>query len=150
MKLSCPGTARAAWLVGAIASLAVLVSTPAALASSHREAPLVREDAVADDTDFYMFRDLVPLPKGTRLDSEIHWDNSAENPHNPASPPVRVQWGEESRDEMGSISLLVVPQAEADLAVLKGDIDRRQLAIAIERMARDPALAQRVREFLKE
>src|SRR5262249_47449150 len=33
--------------------------------------------------DRYYFKDLVALPAGTRLDAEIHWDNSAANPHNP-------------------------------------------------------------------
>ena len=98
--------------------------------------------------DRYTFRELVPLPKGTRLDSEIHWDNSGENPRNPASPPVRVKWGEESRDEMGSIGLIVVPHEESELSVLRSDIERRQLGLAIERMRADPELAKRVREFL--
>ena len=52
--------------------------------------------------DRYFFKELVPLPKGTRLDVEIHWDNSAENPRNPSSPPSRVTWGEESKDEMAA------------------------------------------------
>jgi hypothetical protein len=98
--------------------------------------------------DRYTFRELVPLPKDTRLDTEIHWDNSAENPRNPANPPVRVKWGEESRDEMGSIGLIVVPHEESELSVLRSDIERRQLGLAIERMRADPELARRVREFL--
>ena len=81
MKLSCPGTARAAWLFGALASLAVLVSTPAALASSHREAPLVREDAVADDTDFYMFRDLVDPNRVILIGNWIPFEEPAGGPN---------------------------------------------------------------------
>jgi mono/diheme cytochrome c family protein len=42
--------------------------------------------------DRYYFQQLVPLPGGTRLEVQIHWDNSAENPRNPSSPPVRVTW----------------------------------------------------------
>ncbi|MGH9367860.1 MAG: DUF4331 domain-containing protein [Thermoanaerobaculia bacterium] len=57
MKTSFPRAVRGAWLFGALAALAALICPPAAPASSHREAPLVREDPVADDTDFYMFRD---------------------------------------------------------------------------------------------
>jgi hypothetical protein len=34
----------------------------------------------------------------------IH-DNSAENPHNPSSPPARVRWGEQTLNEM-SIAFL--------------------------------------------
>ncbi len=43
--------------------------------------------------DRYFFKDFVALPKGTRLDAEVHWDNSANNPRNPSSPPQHVEWG---------------------------------------------------------
>jgi hypothetical protein len=57
MKRSFSRVARGAWLFGAIAATAALLWPAAARASSHREAPLIREDPVADDTDFYMFVD---------------------------------------------------------------------------------------------
>jgi hypothetical protein len=69
--------------------------------------------------DRYYFEDLVQLPKGTRLDAEIAWDNSADNPDNPSDPPRRVTWGEQSTDEMGSIGLQVLPRRESDLETLK-------------------------------
>jgi hypothetical protein len=69
--------------------------------------------------DRYYFEELVPLPKGTRLDAEIAWDNSADNPDNPSDPPRRVTWGEQSTDEMGSIGLQVLPRRESDLDTLK-------------------------------
>src|SRR6185503_19978820 len=68
--------------------------------------------------DRYYFRELVPLPKGPKLHADIHWDNSAENPRNPTSPPVPVTWGEESKDEMGSISLIAVAHDQSDLKIL--------------------------------
>jgi hypothetical protein len=67
----------------------------------------------------YAYRERIPLPKGTRLDVEVVWDNSAENPRNPAKPPVPVRWGVESADEMGSVTVGVVPRDAADLEVLK-------------------------------
>lgn len=66
----------------------------------------------------YLFEDYVALPKGTRLHATITYDNSADNPRNPSNPPARVQFGEESTDEMGSVSLLVVPQQEDELSEL--------------------------------
>jgi hypothetical protein len=57
MRSSSVRSPRGAWLFGALSALTTLFTTPPAVASSHREAPLVREDPVADDTDFYMFRD---------------------------------------------------------------------------------------------
>jgi mono/diheme cytochrome c family protein len=100
--------------------------------------------------DRYFFQELVPLPKGTRLDVEIHWDNSAENPRNPSSPPVRVKWGEESKDEMGSISLIVVPGKESDFRTLHWDLARRRNELARARMQADPGLAKKVMELLAE
>ena len=63
-----------------------------------------------DDWDFswqerYRFAEFVSLPKGTRLDAEVSYDNTVANKRNPSRPPVRVTWGEESTDEMGSIGL---------------------------------------------
>ena len=72
-----------------------------------------------DDWDFawqdsYFFKSPVRLPKGTRIDVEIAYDNSGENPRNPNSPPARVRWGRGSHDEMGSMTLLVVaPSTDA-------------------------------------
>jgi hypothetical protein len=100
--------------------------------------------------DRYYFKDFVPLPAGTRLDAEIHWDNSADNPHNPSSPPVHVTWGEESRDEMGSISLIAIPHEESDLKTLRGDLSHRARKLAHERMSADPVLAKKVRDLLAE
>jgi hypothetical protein len=77
-----------------------------------------------DDWDFswqerYRFTDFVALPKGTRLDAEVSYDNSAANKRNPNHPPVRVQWGEESTDEMGSIGLQVVAATPSELPQLR-------------------------------
>jgi hypothetical protein len=69
--------------------------------------------------DQYQFKEFVSLPKGTRLEVKITYDNSADNPRNPASPPKRVSWGEGSNDEMGSMSLLVVAANEAEMPELQ-------------------------------
>jgi mono/diheme cytochrome c family protein len=53
--------------------------------------------------DTYIYKNPVTLPKGTRIDATIVYDNSAENPRNPISPPRRALWGEQSFDEMGAV-----------------------------------------------
>ena len=98
--------------------------------------------------DRYYFQDFVALPKGTRLDTEIHWDNSAENPRNPSNPPVRVTWGEQSKDEMGSVTLIAVPHDEADLRPLQTEMRARQTTAARERMALDPAFGAKLQKLL--
>jgi hypothetical protein len=50
--------------------------------------------------DTYEFREPVALPRGTRIDMIVHFDNSAANPANPSKPPVAVRWGEQTTDEM--------------------------------------------------
>ncbi len=100
--------------------------------------------------DRYYFQQLAPLPSGTRLDVEIHWDNSADNPRNPSSPPVRVTWGEESKDEMGSISLIAVAHEESDHAALRADIARRNREFVRDRIRVDPTLARKVAQLLAE
>ncbi len=45
--------------------------------------------------DQYQFQDLVPLPKGTRLDGELTYDNSAGNYRNPNSPAEAGPLGRE-------------------------------------------------------
>ena len=71
----------------------------------------------------YMFREFVALPAGTRLHASVTYDNSPANRRNPVRPPVRVTWGEESNDEMGSIALQVV-------AAQPGELPKLQEAIA--------------------
>jgi hypothetical protein len=58
-----------------------------------------------DDWNFnwqgtYDFVTPVALPKGSRIDMVAHFDNSADNPSNPNSPPRDVHWGEQTTDEM--------------------------------------------------
>jgi len=69
--------------------------------------------------DQYLFQDLMPLPKGTRLDGELTYDNSSNNYRNPNTPPKRITWGENSTDEMGSLLLNVLPKKPEDLQALQ-------------------------------
>jgi len=67
----------------------------------------------------YRFQDVVPLPAGTRLTSVISWDNSPDNPGNPTVPPVRVHWGRQSHDEMGSVTLLLSTKNQKEFQRLR-------------------------------
>jgi Copper type II ascorbate-dependent monooxygenase, C-terminal domain len=70
-----------------------------------------------DDWDFnwqnpYEFLTSVALPKGTRVEMVAHFDNSAGNIRNPSKPPIEVQWGEETTDEMCIAFLQITRDAE--------------------------------------
>jgi len=66
----------------------------------------------------YQFANYVSLPKGTKLDATITYDNSSANKRNPSNPPKRVTWGEQSTDEMGSIILQLVSAKPGELPQL--------------------------------
>ena len=55
----------------------------------------------------YRYAEPVKLPKGTRIEMSYVFDNSAENPRNPSHPPKRVQFGEQTSDEMAFAFLQV-------------------------------------------
>lgn len=57
----------------------------------------------------YRYRDPLLLPAGTVLHMKYTFDNSADNAHNPHSPPVRVTSGNRSEDEMSHLWLQVLP-----------------------------------------
>jgi mono/diheme cytochrome c family protein len=98
--------------------------------------------------DRYVFEQSVPLPKGTKLDVEIHWDNSAGNPRNVSNPPIEVKWGEQSKDEMGSVTVTGVPHEESDLIALRQDILKHRNQMARQRLLTDPELRAKVRDLL--
>lgn len=87
----------------------------------------VKELMTIPDWDFswqesYRFDGYISLPAGTRLDSEVVWDNSEDNFNNPNVPPKRVRWGRESDDEMGSVTLQVVAANPNEFNALRKEI----------------------------
>lgn len=98
-----------------------------------------------DDWDFdwqdqYRFVRPVRLPKGSTIHMDWSFDNSAQNPHNPSSPPVHVGYGPSSTDEMAELILEVEPDDPRELPRVDEDFRRHwlqgQLAIQ-ERTARE-------------
>ena len=84
-----------------------------------------RKDSPLDikDWDFhwherYQFREPLRLPRGTVIQVEVYYDNSADNPKNPNNPPRLVKYGNNLTDEMVSCHLEVVAQSRADLDAL--------------------------------
>jgi hypothetical protein len=89
--------------------------------------------------DVYTFKSMVKLPKGTRIDARITYDNSAGNPRNPNHPPAPVLWGEQTTDEMASVNIAMVTVRKEDESVLQQFLAGRQQA-AIQRGIQDGTL----------
>jgi hypothetical protein len=100
---------------------------------------LTIKDWDLDWQDQYQFQKPVVLPAGTTLDVRILYDNSADNPENPYSPPQRIAWGRESTDEMGSMILQVVANQESDRPQLE-DALRSKLRDAVKEASKSRAL----------
>ncbi len=66
----------------------------------------------------YFYATPLRLPKGTRIDFEIYYDNSESNRMNPHFPPKRVYWGEQSTEEMGVCFFDVTTDCAEDLKEL--------------------------------
>jgi tetratricopeptide (TPR) repeat protein len=67
------------------------------------------------------------LPRGSRLEMRITYDNSASNVRNPNDPPRRVVAGNRSTDEMGHLWIQVLPRQRDDRWVLQEAYMRRRL-----------------------
>lgn len=77
----------------------------------------------------YRFTTPVVLPAGTTIEMQYTYDNSAANEDNPSSPPRRVTYGLRSTDEMGNLSLQVLPRSKADARLLtRAFLDRDKVA----------------------
>ena len=97
------------------------------------ERPLVR----IADWDFrwqntFAYREPVHLPADSRIDAWIRYDNSADNPQNPALEPETVTWGWETTDEMSELWIGFIPDSPAD---------RQRIESASERSWYRPAQA---------
>ena len=57
------------------------------------------------------------LPKGTKIVSVAHYDNSANNPYNP-DPTKRVLWGPQNWDEMQSVFLGFIMPLNTDISTV--------------------------------
>jgi mono/diheme cytochrome c family protein len=94
--------------------------------------------------DRYFYKQPVALPKGTRIDVTISYDNSADNPHNPCDPPRRVQWGLQSTDEMGGVRFQMVTADDAAEAQMEAAAAGIRAAVA--KVARSEAAQDAIKK----
>jgi Tfp pilus assembly protein PilF/mono/diheme cytochrome c family protein len=99
----------------------------------------------------YRYATPIPLPPGTKVTMRYTFDNSEANPSNPRRPPVRVQTGGRSTDEMADLGLQVMPASVADAERLARSFDERyklaNVAMGEKRVREEPNNAE-YRAFL--
>jgi len=78
--------------------------------------------------DQYQFANEIRLPKGTRLDLEATYDNSADNPNNPNDPPQRVRHGEQTTNEMCICFLQIATTNPNDARIIRRSLVMDRLA----------------------
>jgi tetratricopeptide (TPR) repeat protein len=94
-----------------------------------------------DDWDFnwqdqYRLREPLRLPRGSTIHMDWRFDNSAENPNNPFSPPRRIVHGPGSTDEMAELILEVEPEDPRNLGALDEAFRRKWLTGQADELAR--------------
>jgi Flp pilus assembly protein TadD len=65
----------------------------------------------------YDYKTPILLPKGSKLEMRITYDNSDQNPRNPNHPPKFVSSGNRSQDEMGHVWFQLLPVMEGKPAI---------------------------------
>jgi Flp pilus assembly protein TadD len=71
----------------------------------------------------YDYKKPIALPKGTKLEMRITYDNSSDNPRNPSHPPKLVTYGNRSQDEMGHVWFQLL--AKDNMAIQEAVMRRR-------------------------
>ncbi len=99
----------------------------------------------------YRLETPLDLPAGTRVTMRYVYDNSDGNPFNPSQPPVRVQAGPKSTDEMAELGLQVLaatPEQAAELDRMFVEREQRaNIALGEQRVGQAPDNAE-YRAFL--
>lgn len=95
--------------------------------------------------DQYVYREPVYLPKGSVVVVEAVYDNSADNPFNPTSPPKRIRFGEETTDEMCLAIFQAVAEQPTDATAI-----RNALILNVIKQVSDPSVSPDTRKHIRD
>lgn len=110
----------------------------AELPSGERKELILIESWDIDRQAIYRYAKPMFLPAKSVVHMRYTYDNSAENPHNPNSPPIRVKAGNRSADEMGHLWLQVLPRATAGGEDLRAPLLRAWMEHRLDKDPHDP------------
>jgi hypothetical protein len=103
----------------------------------------------------YGYQKPISLPKGSRINLEYTFDNSAQNPRNPSTPPAEVRFGEQTNDEMAVAFFTVVLPSPDDVAPFRRDMRLAIIEDMLESgdmraLSRLPGMAGRAQMLMKQ
>jgi Flp pilus assembly protein TadD len=110
----------------------------AELPGGGRKELIVIESWDIDRQAIYRYAKPIFLPAKSVVHMRYTYDNTAENPHNPNSPPIRVKAGNRSADEMGHLWLQVLPRATATGEDLRAPLLRAWMEHRLDKDPHDP------------
>jgi mono/diheme cytochrome c family protein len=100
----------------------------------------------------YRYASPVKLPKGTKLEMQYTYDNSAANPHNPSNPPREVKFGEQTTNEMAFAFVSVTLDSPAMVpdfrAGVRAEFVANMLANGVDEEALGPQRAGQLKLLL--
>ena len=103
----------------------------ATLPTGERRTLVLIRDWDIDRQSVYRLAQPLTLPLGSIVHMRYSYDNSAANPRNPNSPPIRVRAGNRSADEMAHFWLQVLPHpATGSAAKISGKPPSAGLGVA--------------------
>ena len=108
------------------------------LPGGERKELILIESWDIDRQSIYRYAKPIYLPAKSVVHMRYTYDNSAANPHNPNSPPIRVKAGNRSADEMGHLWLQLLPRATNGNDDLRAPILRAWMENRLHKDPHDP------------
>ena len=110
----------------------------AELPDGERKELILIESWDIDRQSIYRYAKPMFLPAKSVVHMRYSYDNSAANPHNPNSPPIRVKAGNRSADEMGHLWLQLLPRAQEGMEDPRAPILRAWMENRLHKDPHDP------------
>ena len=95
----------------------------------------------------YRYVTPLKLPKGTRIEMQYIYDNSAKNPHNPSDPPRQVKFGEQTTNEMAFTFVSITLNDPAKVPEFRHQMSAQFIADIVENGMEDEHEPQRTKQM---
>ena len=97
----------------------------------------------------YRYATPVKLPKGTEVDMQYTYDNSAANPRNPSDPPREVKFGEQTANEMAFAFVQVTLDSPSMVHEFQRDANAQLIASLLDGVIESGDLGPQMQNRMK-